>query len=106
MKKHPFANQLRLRYWYLYRDIQTKSEQLKLKKALSSYLRVLETRDLVDKLCNHGGLYSLNRPTLVNPELLSAIKWELQSIDSDIQNTNNRIKIQRTYIHKLEFPLG
>jgi len=86
MKKHPFANQLRLNYWYLYRELQTKSEWLKIKEALSLYLEILETRDLTDKLCNHGGLYSSNRPTLVNPELLSAFKWELHSIES-ISNT-------------------
>jgi len=95
MKKHPFANQLRLRYWYLYREIKIKSEWLKLKQALSLYLKVLETRDLVDRLYNHGGLYSINRPTLVNPELLSALRWELYSIDSDIQSTNNKISEEK-----------
>ena len=106
MKKHPFANQIRREYWYLYREIQLKKEVLKLKKALSLYLEILETSDLVDRLCNHGGLYSSHRPLLVSPELISAIKWELQSIDSDINHTNNRIKFQKNCISKLDCPLG
>ena len=106
MKKHPFANQLRLGYWYLYREIQIKSELLKIKQAISIYLQVLETRDLADRLCKHGGLYSVNRQTLVNPELLSALQWELYSIDSDIQNANRRISTQRQNINNLTFHLG
>ena len=106
MRKHPFANQLRLEYWYLYREIQIKSELLKLKQAISIYLQVLETRDLADRLCNHGGLYSVNRQTLVNPELLSALKWELHSIDSDIQYANRRIQNQRKRTIEIDIPLG
>jgi len=106
MKKHPFADQLRLQYWYLYREINIKTELLTLKKALSLYLLVLNTKDLSDRLGNLGGLYTTNRPTLVNLELRSALEWELHSIDSDIQNANRRIKVQRNYISKLNFPLG
>ena len=106
MKQHPFANQLRLYYWYLYRELQTKTDWLKIKEAVSLYLEILETKDLTDRLCNHGGLYSSNRPTLVNPELLSALKWELHSIDSSIQQANRRIEVQRNHISNLNFPLG
>jgi len=106
MKKYPFANQLRLQYWYLYREIHIKTELLTLQKALSLYIQVLDTRDLSDRLCNHGGLYTSNRPTLVNLELLSALKWELHSIDSDIQNANRRIRVQQKYISNLTFHLG
>lgn len=105
MKKYSFANQLKLNYWYLYRELQTKSELLKIKEALNIYLEILETNDLIDRLCNHGGLYSSNRPTLVNPELLSALKWELHSIESNIQHTNRRIRVQINYISKLILPL-
>lgn len=105
MKKYSFANQLKLNYWYLYRELQTKSELLKIKEALNIYLEILETNDLIDRLCNHGGLYSSNRPTLVNPELLSALMWELHSIESNIQHTNRRIRVQINYISKLILPL-
>ena len=106
MKKHPFASLIRIEYWYLYREIEVKREAIKLRKALSLYLEILETSNLVDRLCNHGGIYSVHRPLLVSPDLISAIKWELQSIDSDIEYSNNRIMFQRNRIRKLDCPLG
>lgn len=97
MKRHRFAHRITIEYKFVNKEIVKRQIYLKLYKDLSTYLDIVENADweLPHRLGN-----------IVNPELISAVRWELLGIERDIENINQRIKFQLEQVKKFSVSLG
>jgi len=106
MRQHPLTKQISNNYWILNREIARKIELIKLvkkvKKLLNAILELAKQRKESESRFQITSIQKV--ANIISEENISALDWEIQGLEGDINYQEQRIKFLKH--RKIWIPLG